>query len=115
MTEDRFLPSQPSRGSAMRRYWIGLSAVSVLAVGMWYSHAEEKAANAQRDATAAVKHGEYLVNNVAHCSHCHTPMTDKGEPDKARFLPGAKLWIKPKDDKTSWAGESPNITSTGLA
>lgn len=99
----------------MRYHWIGLGGVAALIVAIWYSHAEEQRATATRDDAALTKHGEYLVNNVAHCGHCHTPPNDKGEPDTARFLQGGKLTIKPKDEKTSWAGEAPDITMNGLA
>src|SRR5690348_17362195 len=59
--------------------------------------------------------GEYLVNEVAHCSHCHSPRGDKGQPDRARLLQGATLPIRPKEPTTDWADKSPDITKSGLA
>jgi hypothetical protein len=62
-----------------------------------------------------LKHGEYLVNEVAHCSHCHTPQDDRGMPDRTRLLRGASLPIRPKKETKNWADKAPNITSRGLA
>jgi len=52
---------------------------------------------------------------VAHCGHCHTPQDDKGQPDRARLLQGATLWIRPKKKVEHWADKSPDITRSGLA
>src|SRR5690348_17854198 len=50
--------------------------------------------------------GEYLVNEVAHCSHCHSPRGDKGQPDRARLLQGATLPIRPKEPTNDWTDKS---------
>jgi mono/diheme cytochrome c family protein len=61
------------------------------------------------------KRGAYLVKEVAHCNHCHTPRDAKGEPDRSKLLQGATLPIAPKKMTDQWADMSPDITSTGLA
>ncbi|HKD37950.1 MAG TPA: hypothetical protein VKB78_14155, partial [Pirellulales bacterium] len=38
-----------------------------------------------------VKHGEYLVNSVSMCSHCHTPQNEQGQLDRTRLLQGTTL------------------------
>ena len=62
-----------------------------------------------------LKQGAYLVNEVAHCSHCHTLQDAKGQPDRARLLQGATLPIKPKEQTENWADKSPDLTRSGLA
>jgi mono/diheme cytochrome c family protein len=62
-----------------------------------------------------VKHGEYLVSQVAHCGHCHTPRDSKGELDQSKLLTGTTLGVIPKHETEHWADESPDITSGGLA
>ena len=51
--------------------------------------------------------GEYLVNNVAGCNDCHTPMTPQG-PDMSRALQGAALPFGPLVD-VPWAPQAPPI------
>ena len=41
-----------------------------------------------------VSRGKYLVEQVARCPECHTPRTETGELDRARWMKGATLVIK---------------------
>lgn len=54
-----------------------------------------------------VARGEYLVNAVAACNDCHTPMTPQG-PDMSRALHGAELPFEPLIDMP-WAPIAPPI------
>jgi mono/diheme cytochrome c family protein len=56
---------------------------------------------------ALTERGEYLVNNVAGCNDCHTPMTPQG-PDMSRALQGAPLPFGPLID-LPWAPLAPPI------
>lgn len=64
-------------------------------------------------ATAAEKpsptRGQYLVESVAKCGDCHTPMTEHGEPDAAHLLGGTKLPFKPLFEIPGWAAQAPKI------
>ena len=61
---------------------------------------------------AKVQRGKYLVEEVARCQECHTPKTDTGELDKAKWLKGAKLDVAPVATIQGWHAASPDITST---
>lgn len=37
---------------------------------------------------SGVERGSYLVNTIAHCSDCHTPLGAGGAPDMSKFLAG---------------------------
>jgi mono/diheme cytochrome c family protein len=102
----------------MRCRSIGLGAVILMAAGTWLAPAGGQPpprAGAKGDDAALIKRGEYLVNEVAHCSHCHSHPGDKGQPDRARLLQGATLPIRPKQPTDHWADKSPDITRSGLA
>jgi mono/diheme cytochrome c family protein len=100
----------------MRCHWISVGAVGLLAAGVWFAPAgEQPRTGTKGDDAAPIKHGDYLVNEVAHCSHCHTPPGDKGQPDRARLLQGATLAVRPKEPTKKWADEAPDITRSGLA
>jgi len=102
----------------MRSCWVGIGAVVLVVAGIWSARAGQKSppgAEPKGEDAALVRHGDYLVNEVAHCSHCHTPSDDKGRPDKSRLLQGATLPIRPKGETKDWAGKSPDITGGGLA
>src|SRR5437870_5820017 len=101
---------------AMRYHSIILGAVVLLTAGIWYAGAEaQRRPAAKGNEATLIKHGEYLVNEVAHCTHCHTPQDGKWQPDPTRLLQGATLPIMPKEKTTDWAGKSPDITRSGLA
>src|SRR5438309_6914190 len=102
----------------MRYHWIGIGAGVVLITGLWVAYGAEKPRPSKegRDGdTALLKHGEYLVNEVAHCVGCHSPQNGKGQPDQARLLQGTSLPIQPKKKTKGWMDESPDITRSGLA
>jgi len=69
----------------------------------------------RRDTASLVLHGKYLVNEVAHCTHCHTAPDADGVSVPSRLLQGAVLGIVPKKKTKNWADRSPDITSSGLA
>lgn len=100
------------------RYWsIGIGVLIVAAVALWQVRAGDEPrpkAEGRADDTL-VKRGEYLVTQVAGCTHCHTPQNARGAPDKARQLQGAELPIRPKKETKNWADKSPDITHSGLA
>lgn len=52
-------------------------------------------AQAQPAANAQIQRGQYLVECVGMCADCHTPRNWLGVPERARWLQGAKLEIKP--------------------
>lgn len=54
-----------------------------------------------------VARGEYLVNNIAGCNDCHTPMTPNG-PDLTRSLQGGELMFEPKV-QMPWAPTAPPL------
>jgi mono/diheme cytochrome c family protein len=62
-----------------------------------------------------VARGKYLAHDVAHCVNCHTPTTEKGEPNLARLLQGAPIPFEPKKKGGKWADMSPDLTAGGLA
>ncbi len=83
---------------------------ALLCVQPWAS------ALAQVDATAQVKRGEYLVNEVARCIDCHTPRTADGNLDMSKLLQGAPTWFTPKiRPKGKWEDRAQDLTMSGLA
>jgi mono/diheme cytochrome c family protein len=67
------------------------------------------------DRAALIKHGDYLVNEVARCGDCHTPRDARGKLDMTRHLQGAKMWFRPTVRVGEFEDEAPNITMTGKA
>jgi D-sorbitol dehydrogenase (acceptor) len=95
---------------------IGIGAAVLLTLGLWHAGAgEQPRSGAKADSAALLKRGEYLVTDVAHCGHCHTPQDARGQPDAAHQLQGATLPIQPKKKTDQWADKSPDITRSGLA
>jgi mono/diheme cytochrome c family protein len=79
---------------------LGLILVPILA-------GQKKKMGAPSAATLA--HGKYLVDNVAGCADCHSPVNEKGEVVKEQYLQGAALPFKPSVPMPVWADTAPNI------
>ena len=56
-----------------------------------------------------VARGKYLTEQVAMCIDCHTPRTERGEFDRARWLGGSKLDFAPSHPMPMWADFAPEL------
>jgi mono/diheme cytochrome c family protein len=59
-----------------------------------------------------LERGKYLVEEVARCQECHTPLLESGEFDKAQWMKGATLVGIPATKIPDWHQKAPDITST---
>ncbi len=59
---------------------------------------------------AKIERGRYLVEEVGKCQECHTPMSDKGELDRTKWLKGAVLTFQPINPVPGWHKASPDLT-----
>jgi mono/diheme cytochrome c family protein len=94
---------------------VGTVALVIFGSRFQASQRSEAKGNTGSDTAELVKHGEYLVSQVAHCGDCHTPRDAKGEPDRSKLLQGSTLEFAPKKKTEHWADKSPDITGSGLA
>src|SRR5207253_5416046 len=62
--------------------------------------------SAEQDKSAQIERGKYLVEQVARCGDCHSPVNEKGEPIPVR---GGSLAFKPVTPNPGWADKAPNI------
>ncbi len=58
---------------------------------------------------AKIARGKYLVEGVAKCGDCHSPLNDKGAPIPGKELRGATLSFQPTTPMPVWADKAPNI------
>lgn len=56
-----------------------------------------------------VARGKYLVEGVAGCGNCHTPRGRNGEPDRARWLEGAPVFLEPAQAVPGWPIVAPRL------
>ena len=56
--------------------------------------------------------GKYLVNEVAKCGDCHTPVASNGL-DQQKWLKGTALPFQPLQPVPGWSSMAPDLTSTG--
>jgi len=55
------------------------------------------------------KRGRYLVEEVARCWECHTPMLGQGQWDQSKWMDGAAVWFRPVKPITDWGYQAPRI------
>ena len=60
-----------------------------------------------------VAYGKYLAEEVAKCQECHTPKTEAGQLDRAKWMKGATLDFQPVTPVERWHKTSPDITPSG--
>lgn len=75
---------------------------------------ETKAVAKAADSKPAAKleRGKYLVEEVARCQECHTPLLEDGTFDKTKWMKGATLAGIPAKPIEDWHQKAPDITST---
>lgn len=56
-----------------------------------------------------IAHGKYLVEQVGMCQDCHTPMNEKGEYVRDKWLQGAPVLFKPTVPIPDWSERSVRI------
>jgi mono/diheme cytochrome c family protein len=59
--------------------------------------------------SAAIARGKYLVEDVARCWECHTPVKDDGSWDRNQWLRGGRVFIRPVVPNGNWAERAPGI------
>jgi mono/diheme cytochrome c family protein len=62
--------------------------------------------------TSVVARGKYLVEDVAMCGTCHTPLDASGRPDRSRWLQGAPVPYLPAQPSSDWPICAPRIGGT---
>jgi mono/diheme cytochrome c family protein len=67
---------------------------------------------AQSVSADQIEHGRYLVEEVAKCGECHTPMGPEGL-DKTKWLKGGPISFAPIGKPPKWEDHAPDLTSSG--
>ena len=57
-----------------------------------------------------VERGKYLVEEVAKCQDCHTPLGADGQLDREKWLKGTVLNFQPMQAVKDWHKTSPDLT-----
>lgn len=79
--------------------------------GFSFSQEAQRAGNraAKGASENTVARGEYIVEGLAVCSQCHTPHDSNGSMDRAHWLDGAAVWLKPAEPVENWPLLAPRI------
>lgn len=108
------------------RFWSVIAGTAVVVIGFNLPavSAQQRMPAAGRQAAAegmpmpagddAVARGRYIVEDVAVCSRCHSPVNSQGERDPERWLAGGAIGFQssvavPQGD---WAMVAPRIAGT---
>jgi len=78
------------------------------AAGAGFGQNQPAATGSRLNAGSATR-GEYIANNVAVCSQCHTPRNSTGAPDRSKWLEGAPLWLTSAAPVENWPLQAPRI------
>lgn len=93
-----------------------LAVLAVLACGissaLWAQNGEGKGPARNSDKANLVARGEYIVNDVAVCSQCHTPRDGQGALMQSRWLEGAPVWFQPAAPNSNWPLKAPRLAGS---
>jgi mono/diheme cytochrome c family protein len=93
-------------------------ALAVISLGTACSAAQNKSAHVKPEAAKAqtasaggsdVARGKYIVEGVALCGQCHTPVDSEGNPDRRRWLQGGSVPWQSSRPNTDWPQMVPRI------
>ncbi len=60
-----------------------------------------------------IERGPYLTEEIGKCQDCHTPMMEKGELDRSKWLKGSVLGFQPVKPVPGWHKTAPDLTPGG--
>ena len=103
-----------SAGQRQRWRWlVWMAAAMVLAGGVLTLAQGGKSPSGKVNEAAAAR-GKYIVEGVARCTQCHTPLDSEGNPDRAQWLQGAPIRWVPAAPDSNWPLQAPRIGGVPL-
>lgn len=96
------------------RGWLMWMAAIVLVGGVFALAQGGKSPSSKVANEAAVARGKYIVEGVARCTQCHTPLDSEGNPDRAQWLQGAPIRWVPATPDSNWPLQAPRIGGVPL-
>lgn len=67
---------------------------------------------AQQKIGSQIDRGRYIVESVAMCEQCHTQRDERGNPDRAHWLMGGSITMRPAYDAPVWAKREPRLAGS---
>lgn len=77
----------------MRLRFIGTTLLLTVAIAI--PLLSQKTSSQPAGKSAVIERGKYLVEQVGMCQDCHTPMNEKGQYVRDKWLQGAPIMFKP--------------------
>ena len=97
---------------------ITVTTLVLISLGAARSAAQSKSAHVKQEAAKAqtasaggsdVARGKYIVEGVALCGQCHTPVDSEGNPDRRRWLQGGPVPWQSSRQNANWPQMVPRI------
>ncbi len=89
---------------------VALPALLLFGAGPSLLQAQQRPSTSAAPAPAdPVERGRYIVENVAMCWRCHSPVDQNGERDRTHWLRGGQVAMKPTVPGVDWAIIAPRI------
>jgi mono/diheme cytochrome c family protein len=96
-------------GTLILRTLVVLMVFCSICLGQTRPSTAKSASQSASPNDGAAARGEYIVNNVAVCSQCHTPRDGEGRPEQTHWLEGAALWLQSAEPVADWPLRAPRI------
>lgn len=92
----------------MRLRFIG-TALFLLSLAAIPLLSQKTASTPKDENSELLARGKYLVEQVGMCQDCHTPMNEKGQHVREKWLQGAPILFKPTVPVPAWSERSVRI------
>ena len=86
-----------------------VGAAGASSVALAQRPAAPRSAAAEPTTDDRVARGRYIVEDVATCWRCHSPVTVTGERDATRWLLGGQVGVQPTVPSGEWAIVAPRL------
>ncbi|MGH9558491.1 MAG: c-type cytochrome [Bryobacteraceae bacterium] len=88
-------------------------ALSLMAGASQLANAQQKQTKKSgAEDQALIERGRYIVENVAMCERCHTARDENGNPDRAHWLMGGPITVRPAYSAPNWAFVEPRLAGS---
>ena len=92
-----------------------LTPFSLFALSMFLAPGASAQANVSKKPVAdaaqagSIARGKYIVEDLVHCTRCHTPVNENGQPDRSQWLMGGPIQTRPTYNAPNWELRAPRI------
>jgi mono/diheme cytochrome c family protein len=94
------------------KFWASVMTALLLSCSVTWAQGAEQKHSVAKTGGGDVARGQYIVEGLAVCGQCHTPMNSAGEAERSKTLEGAPVWLQSAEPNSDWPLQAPRLAGT---